>query len=278
MDSGLRGFIKVCRGFVIYILWTWVPVVPLLIAGYWLQPGPYLYFSAYPLFPIEWNGMFAAGLAVYMGIRLGANGGLTKRRFFLHGACAVLGVLVAQAITGLLFCLGVAAYAGLYGLHNVKAGADAATLYFTVGLALMLSSLIAGVASCTLGCTIGTVVGKIQMAGLGNAASAGFAGRWPGIVGALCVSGFTVLNMIGYYGHWYYMFGGLVLFNWTEVSVIPLQLQAVLCVILADDIWVGIAALWFLWSRGSAGLPAWQKWLLFAPLLGLAAFFLLPQF
>ncbi len=277
MNSGLRRFIKVCRGFATYILWTWVPTATLLIAGYWLSPQRYLHLAASPLFPLGWNGMFAAGLAVYMGTRLGASGGLKRRRLVLNGAFAVLGVLIAQAVSGLVYCCGVAAYARLYGLHNTKAGADVATLYFTTGWAILLLSLIAGLVSCTLGCTIGTVVGNIPIAGPGDAANEGFAARWPGIVSALCVSGFTILNMVGYYGHWYYMVAGLVLINWTQASGIPLQLQSVLCIMLADNIWVGIAALWFLWSRGSAKLPAWKKWLLFAPLLGLTVLFLLPM-
>ena len=268
---------NILHGFCHYLFWTWGPVF-LMFVAHILVPSLEYARSPWSLLPLVLNGIFTAGVAVYLGLRLGANDNLVPRGYILHGAGAVMSILAGEAASGSLYCLGLATHAKLYGIGVLKPGGAAGSFYLNLSLEMLSATLLAGLISCALGCAIGIVAGATLRSGSGNLTSRKSAWCWHSTRAvAIVVCGFTAINVAGLYGRFTNLVflvsvwgNGHVLWPLTEVSM-------VLTSLLGDNIWACIAVLWFLWLRGCNNVPGWQKWLLFAPLAGAAAFFILPM-
>lgn len=277
MALNSNKFMRAWRGFLFYVLWTWVPVFLMFIA-HMLLPLPGRAHSSWSLLPLALNGIFTAGVAVYLGLRLGANNELASRGYFLDGAGAVLGILFAEVASGSLFCFGLAAYAKLYGIGVLKPGGATGRFYLNLGLDMLLASLLAGVISCALGFASGIVAGATLRAGSENLTSRGSTWRWHSTrTVAIIVCGFTAINVAGLYGRFTNLVFLVSVWGNRQALRPLMEVSMVLTSLLGDNIWVCIAVLWFLWLRGCNNIPGWQKWLLFVPLAGLAAFFILPM-
>ena len=273
----LDSIMRASRGVCVYVLWTWVPVLLMFVAHLLHQLLGCTHSFWNPFLPIALNGIFTAGMAVYLGVQIGAGHELVPRRHLLHGAGAVLNILVAEAGSGLLYCLGLTAYAKLYGIGVLKPGAATESVYLTLSLEMLPASLIAGMISCTLGCAIGAVAGATLRAGDRPSTNRKSAWRWNSTRAvAIIAGGFMAINVAGLYGK----FTTIMPLEsvWGNAQIVRLvEASMALTSLLGDNIWVCIAVLWFLWLRGCSNIPGWQRWFLFALLFGLGAFFLLPM-
>jgi hypothetical protein len=221
--------------------------------------------------------MFTAGMAVYLGLQQEANRGLTMRRYVLRGTVAVLSILIVQAVSGMLFCFGLAAYAKLYGMGVLRPGGDTGSFFLGASLDILFISLIASLISCALGCAIGTAAGVTLWTGSENPTNKKYARHWHGTTTlAVIVCGFIAINMAALYGQWVKLVIPAPVWR-NGLLQPPMAVSLIITSMLGSNIWVCIAVLWFLWLRRSSKILVWKRWLLLALLTGLAAFFFLPM-
>ena len=271
IGRGNSMFFQLVRQFIFYLLWVWVPTALSFFVHHWFFPHGREHFTAYPLLSIATSGILMAGFAVCLGIRGMGSAGLSRGKRFQRAAGAVSGILYAQLISGLLFCMAAAEFAGLYGMNGLKKGPRTCDAILTVGLGILFLSLLAGVASCTLGYAAGMLVGATPRGHRAPLTEAVSPGRWLGATAAtFYIGGFAGLNTVAILGCWNRHLGSALMLRigWLQLPI-PRELVLIL---IAGDIWACITALWLLWLRASAGMPHWRKWLPLAPLILLTMF------
>ena len=266
MFANRSGFSWLFLGFYVFVLGAWVPAIFLYFARYsgflWHDHARV---SLTVFLPAWSSSMFLPGGTAYLGFRLGSKRRAAGRRYVLHAVAVVVGLVGAEAVTAWLFCLGVAAYSASHGMFGLKSGALTGRVVFATGVHMLYLWLFAALVSCTAGCIMGTAAGAKGCRSPAEPMENG-SGRGSGIpTVVIFIMGFAALNV-----------AGVCFYPRVASALLPhiplMSVLVVLAIVLAGNLWACAATLWFLWRRSFAGTTVWYKWLLAAPLLGLAAF------
>ena len=270
-------FITLCRGFALYLLWTWGAAALIVFIAHWLSrdrhaPAPKdLLLLATFLFPA---GTFAAGAASYLGLQLGREGCATGE-YYLAGRSAALMALGAEMISGLLFCGGMISYGALSDIHEHEGGAIV-TAITLLTLGMLFISLLGSLIPCILGSIIGIAVGmrlrcrSNRQTDNDSAISAG------SISVASRIAGFAALNVVGllcvrlYGGLWVWFGATSLVIN--NLVLIRLLIGMLLSIVLLSNLWACLVGFWFMWLDRHTRASDWRTWLTVVPLLGLTMF------
>lgn len=267
------------RGLAFYVVWTWGPASIIFIAGHWLMAFQHGHAFAELPFLIFASGTFAAGVAAYFGMRVGRSDDAAGRHP-RAGISVVLKVFALESASGLLFCLGMAAYGVVPGTLSPNSAAPAAAMLFLMLALLLFLSLLTGLFPCAVGTAFGIMLGAALRRESVLRREGRPAPRGDGNVGLLLsAAGFAALNAGGLL--WTRSAGIRILHmaiggnppHVTSVRlVLWLLLNMLLELVLLGNLWACLVGFWLFWRGKSDGEASWRTWPVLVPLVGLAAF------
>lgn len=273
---------RMIKGLGLYILCTWTPAAAIFVWTYcllqrrlagdlpWPVPQPLLFLNL-PLFLLN-AGLFAPGVAAYLGTRASPPSGWSHRSRARRCVSVMLKSLIGEAASALLFCSAIIFYTfcGVIAFHFPSNDPGVGLVIFGTGTSLA-ASLLTGTVSCTLGCAMGMAVsGRLGRAAetRPTACRKGWRERFFSPVKIL--SGFILVNVAGVVCLLYA--SAVPPLSSAAASTDPawLWLGAVLLwLVLVGNIWACVSALSVLYMEGAATL---RNRLVLIPLLALTIF------
>jgi hypothetical protein len=267
------------KGLGLYILCTWTPAAAIFVWTYcllqrrlagdlpWPVPQPLLFLNL-PLFFLN-AGLFAPGVAAYLGTRASPPSGWSHRSRARRCVSVMLKSLIGEAASGLIFCSAIIFYilCGVIAFHVPSNDDGAGFVILGTGITLA-ASLLTG----TVSCIVGSVMGMVVSGRLGRAAETrpaacrkGWRERFFSPVEIL--SGFILVNVAGVVCMLYK--GAVPPPSFAEASTDsagPTIGAVLLWLVLVGNIWACISALLVLYAEGVAAL---RNRLVLIPLLAL---------